>query len=78
MLMLKKKKVIEVVTHVTRLDIRTKFALNIKTSIQLGLPKNRSSPARSMLVISPEYHRRLNHATIKNAMEDFPKVELER
>ena len=28
-----------------------------------------------MLVISPEYHRRLNHATIKNAMEDFPEVE---
>jgi hypothetical protein len=28
-----------------------------------------------MPVISPEYHRRLNHATIKSAMEDFPKVE---
>jgi hypothetical protein len=38
LLMLKKKKVIEVATHVTRLYIRTKFALNIKTSIQLGLP----------------------------------------
>jgi len=75
LLMLKKKKVIEVVTHVTRLDIRTKFALNIKTSIQLALPENRSTSARSMLVISSEYHRRLNHAMIKNAMEDFPKVE---
>ena len=52
MLMLKKKKVIEVVTHVTRLDIRTKFALNIKTSIQLELPKNQSTSAQSMLVIS--------------------------
>ena len=45
MMMKKKKKVIEVATHVTRLGIRTKYALNIKTSIQLGLPENQSTSA---------------------------------